>query len=142
MTRAMTPDDVRELMTALPFGVLELCANESELQAALDNVSGRRVVIKMRSSPETLGMGGIVVAEVIEAPRAVGICRSCGCTEESACNPPCYWVDADLCSSCAPRAHPNLKPQDRVAGGAQIVAPSSDEVAAVNSERLIELAKS
>jgi hypothetical protein len=32
-------------------------------------------------------------------------CRGCGCTEEQACvtpEGPCYWVDADLCSGCAP----------------------------------------
>jgi hypothetical protein len=28
------------------------------------------------------------------------VCRVCGCTQDRACSPPCYWVDADLCSSC------------------------------------------
>ena len=27
-------------------------------------------------------------------------CRVCGCTEHRACNPPCYWVEEDLCSAC------------------------------------------
>jgi hypothetical protein len=27
-------------------------------------------------------------------------CRVCGCTEIEPCNPPCEWVDADLCSTC------------------------------------------
>lgn len=27
-------------------------------------------------------------------------CRVCGCTEVNACNPPCGWAEADLCSSC------------------------------------------
>lgn len=32
-----------------------------------------------------------------------GTCRVCGCTEEKACSPPCWWVSGkeDLCSSCA-----------------------------------------
>ena len=28
-------------------------------------------------------------------------CRVCGCTELEACDPPCAWFDADLCTSCA-----------------------------------------
>ena len=28
-------------------------------------------------------------------------CRVCSCTERSPCNPPCGWVESDLCSSCA-----------------------------------------
>lgn len=27
-------------------------------------------------------------------------CRVCGCTEVEACNPPCSWSEADLCSNC------------------------------------------
>ena len=28
-------------------------------------------------------------------------CRVCRCTELEACDPPCSWVEADLCSLCA-----------------------------------------
>jgi hypothetical protein len=28
-------------------------------------------------------------------------CRVCGCTDDKACEGGCYWVDYDLCSSCA-----------------------------------------
>lgn len=28
-------------------------------------------------------------------------CRVCGCTEREPCNPPCSWIDVDLCSGCA-----------------------------------------
>lgn len=27
-------------------------------------------------------------------------CRECGCTELAACDPPCHWVEPDLCSAC------------------------------------------
>ena len=27
-------------------------------------------------------------------------CRICGCTNDLACWPTCYWVEVDLCSSC------------------------------------------
>jgi len=44
-------------------------------------------------------------AEYPEGPdlAAVGIraCRHCGCTDHSACEPACAWVDPDLCSACA-----------------------------------------
>ena len=28
-------------------------------------------------------------------------CRVCGCTEREACDPPCRWIEDDLCSVCA-----------------------------------------
>jgi len=28
-------------------------------------------------------------------------CRVCGCTEENACNPPCGWAFANLCTNCS-----------------------------------------
>jgi hypothetical protein len=31
------------------------------------------------------------------APR---ICRSCACSEMDACDPPCAWVEPDLCTGC------------------------------------------
>lgn len=30
-------------------------------------------------------------------------CRICGCTNVDACDPPCHWVEADLCSRCEAR---------------------------------------
>jgi hypothetical protein len=30
-------------------------------------------------------------------------CRQCGCTDARACLGGCYWVAADLCSTCARR---------------------------------------
>jgi hypothetical protein len=28
-------------------------------------------------------------------------CRGCGCSESIACEAGCWWVEADLCSSCS-----------------------------------------
>jgi len=28
-------------------------------------------------------------------------CRVCGCTDLTACDPPCWWVAKDLCSACS-----------------------------------------
>lgn len=41
---------------------------------------------------------------VFDPPSA---CRVCGCTEHNACrmedDGPCWWVEDDLCSACAPK---------------------------------------
>jgi hypothetical protein len=34
-------------------------------------------------------------------PAAERACRVCGCTENNACDPPCSWAGADLCSACS-----------------------------------------
>jgi hypothetical protein len=30
----------------------------------------------------------------------LGVCRECYCTDLTACDPPCSWVEPDLCSGC------------------------------------------
>lgn len=30
------------------------------------------------------------------------VCVLCGCTEYTACSPPCWWAREDVCSACAP----------------------------------------
>lgn len=37
----------------------------------------------------------------IEQAKKEAVCRVCGCTEGNACGDGCYWVESDLCSSCA-----------------------------------------
>ena len=32
------------------------------------------------------------------------VCRVCSCTDDHACAGGCIWVEADLCSACAPEA--------------------------------------
>jgi len=34
-------------------------------------------------------------------PPGPGVCRVCGCTDEYGCPEGCWWVEPDLCSSCA-----------------------------------------
>lgn len=29
-------------------------------------------------------------------------CKTCGCTDNQACWPTCWWIEPDLCSSCNP----------------------------------------
>lgn len=55
---------------------------------------------------EFLKMEGVRVeqelAELVDNARERGlqVCRSCSCTELTACDPPCWWVEPDLCSAC------------------------------------------
>ena len=57
---------------------------------------------------ELLKSFGEVESERLESAPAQmpGVCRECGCTDECACQPPCWWVDDShtLCSACAYRA--------------------------------------
>lgn len=43
------------------------------------------------------------------------LCRFCACSEEDACNPPCWWAAEDLCSGCvsAAAAAPVLQQEER-----------------------------
>jgi hypothetical protein len=61
-------------------------------------------------------------AEVEDAKRELGrviydllklagvrACRTCGCSEEDACEGGCSWVGPNLCSSCIPTKPPRRK---------------------------------
>lgn len=40
----------------------------------------------------------------IEMPGSIfdpRVCYGCGCTDDAACYPTCWWIDDDQCSSCA-----------------------------------------
>lgn len=53
-----------------------------------------------------------------EPPETKRRCRVCGCTDDSACPPTCWWVADDLCSSCAPG-----QPEDTTDSRASEVRP-------------------
>lgn len=41
----------------------------------------------------------------LKFPSVIGaICRTCGCSQNDACFPPCGWAEADLCSGCKEKA--------------------------------------
>jgi hypothetical protein len=50
----------------------------------------------------------VIDVAIVDRPR----CRECGCTDDNCENciektgEPCCWVEADLCSACAPVAAP------------------------------------
>lgn len=45
--------------------------------------------------------GEVVSQREIDVAAGGAACRVCGCTDNDACEEGCYWVEADLCSSCA-----------------------------------------
>lgn len=47
------------------------------------------------------GLDPMAVVRVL-APILLGlsVCRECGCTDISACDVGCFWVEEDLCSAC------------------------------------------
>jgi len=47
---------------------------------------------------------GWIEEEFAEMNKADPVCRVCGCTELCACPEGCWWVEPDLCSSCAEKA--------------------------------------
>lgn len=60
-------------------------------------------------------------------------CRECGCTDDCACPGGCWWVEPDLCSTCAtPARQPGAKGARRgrrPSGGAVLAKPSSARTA-------------
>jgi hypothetical protein len=79
----MSPD-ARGLANNLKLGVrIVTMADGTQYETPLDEVSA-------------------ALAADEAAEQAVRRCRSCGCTDDDACLPPCWWVEDDLCSACHP----------------------------------------
>jgi len=81
------------------------CNNYSKTLDALNGVVGldnKQIVDERVSKISSEHPGLTVTVETMEPPaRLVGVCRVCGCTDAIACPGGCYWVETDLCSSCA-----------------------------------------
>lgn len=66
-------------------------------------------------APRAEFVAGIIMA--VEHGRRIGMaavagmraCRVCGCTEYRACEGSCWWVEADLCSTCADVPQPRAE---------------------------------
>ena len=90
----------------------ELAASWAQQARALDGYAGdfpqlltlreELVTIVVASHPDpAAGTPTVAVHLLGTGERA---CRVCGCTENNACWPPCWWISADLCSACGPSA--------------------------------------
>ena len=43
----------------------------------------------------------VITVDIMPVPSIVGpVCRECGCSHNDSCDPPCSWVERDLCSNC------------------------------------------
>ena len=74
----------------------------------------RRLLGALRITPGALFVPRSDAADMVETAlehgRRIGVaqtcgvqhCRVCGCTDITACDPPCSFVEGDLCSACAP----------------------------------------
>lgn len=61
----------------------------------------RKTAIDMAELREVAGLAFMMGANVyhnVAAGRRT--CRICGCWELEACDPPCSWLEGDLCSAC------------------------------------------
>jgi hypothetical protein len=85
-------------MTALPRAECPVCHGDVALRA------GGQLREHRDHRDPMYGVGGGHVplcpasGNHIEDP----MCRKCGCTDNRACDEGCFWVEADLCSACAP----------------------------------------
>lgn len=85
-----------------------LLASKDELIAALENKAGA-----FENLANVRGKLADELKKHVELLKRItpgfltidGKCRGCGCTQNNACmteDGPCYWVETDLCSACAP----------------------------------------
>jgi hypothetical protein len=124
----VTPEDVEEFHRAIDVGTLEFFDGDEQVDIKQFVLSGRRVLVRLRTRPESpygFKVGDLLIIEVIDALRVAGLCRLCGCSEANACEGGCSWVEPDLCSQCAAKQQPEKS----------VHVPTSEEVAAVVGER-------
>lgn len=103
---AMTRIAMRGVQQVLP--VVTKNSPDDKLLNWLEMMAERRGGILLHDGSEggRLGIGlrpGRSRRTLRQAIRAAmkGTCRVCGCTQAQACPGGCYWVEPDLCSTCA-----------------------------------------
>lgn len=77
-------------------------------------------MIVPRSHPPGGAAGG-------EVP-GVRKCRECGCVDERACEGGCWWVQWDLCSTCAAKPFAPRRARGVAAGAARVLGGALAEV--------------
>lgn len=80
-------------------------ANEPPRQEPADAPPPSTTVALEIADPSQLQPGdrlSIDVSEALGPAQSANRCRRCGCTDTRACPGRCWWVEPDLCSSCAP----------------------------------------
>ena len=81
---------VTEIRRLMSFGQRENMSMTARVDECEDPHDALRAL-------ESVMREGIARYEDATVPR----CRICGCTDDHACYGGCYWVEPDLCSSCA-----------------------------------------
>jgi hypothetical protein len=138
--RELTQEDMRDWRHSSPIGVLEFFPDGEEPPVDQLELSGRRVAIRLHTIPaDPLKIGDLLIVEVIAAPRMIGVCRACGCDEGCARDGGFYFVEPDLCSKCAPRAHPGLTPEDARPSAIQVTSEADLKVQLAQARRVGEM---
>ena len=69
-----------------------------QIQMQLSPEGRRQLAALYGSSP--IGIPVSSAAAELTSTAVVRSCRSCGCTDDRACEGGCWWVGPDLCSAC------------------------------------------
>lgn len=81
-------------------GGTSIRATGADAQALFEAIAGSVLPPATRAVDASTGRR-ITEGSTEPRPIAERVCRVCGCTATRACNPPCFWINDDLCSSCA-----------------------------------------
>lgn len=81
-------------------GGTSIRATGADAQALFEAIAGRVLTPEPRRVDSS---AGVRIREGDPAPRPLAerVCRVCGCTQNHACEGGCWWINDDLCSSCA-----------------------------------------
>jgi hypothetical protein len=100
--------EMRNCITAA--AVLLAASFEAERRGGLSEDALRRWEHARKTALFYLNMMARCAGDLRDGPDLASVklraCRECGCTEQSACEGGCYWVDEDLCSKCAHANYP------------------------------------
>lgn len=105
-------DEVTELERSLLFRATMLGRPQTQIPDELADVSiltmqlAHRLGIDLATAVEEKHARNLTRTWVKDEEagywrHAAPTCRVCGCTDEYGCDVGCYWIEPDLCSSCA-----------------------------------------
>lgn len=89
--------------------VLPVCVTDEDIGVVLDAEDGEVCTVDASGSLRDDQVAAIASAIVLAINSFAGFeaalvqrrCRVCGCTQLNACPGRCWWVESDLCSTCA-----------------------------------------
>lgn len=106
--RVHEPEGTSELLLAADGVIVPLTqpvvrsARRAPLRVAASTVEARGQIEAPTAVDDgaRLGLTSTMLRDALSSVFEARACRSCGCTDDLACEGGCWWVEADLCSSC------------------------------------------